>query len=98
MQALFLDPHPCNALLLVEIFFILEVKKLAVQGQGKEGNVSTSCECCGIDMYIHDMYLSSNMTQWNVANCMVFSIPQLPISSVKSSCIKGELKQTAPEV
>ena len=79
--------------------------KLAVQGQGKEGNVSTSCECCGIDMYIHDMYihdmyihyihdmyLSSNVTQWNVANCMVFSIPPSPICSVKSSCSKGELK------
>ena len=67
---------------------------LAVQEPGNEGNISTTC--CGID--IHDMYLSSNVTQWNVANCMVFSIPPSPVSSFKSSCIKGELKQTATEV
>ena len=70
-------------------------KELAVQGPWNEGNLSTFCD---IDMYIHDMYLSSNVTQWNVANCTIFSIPQLPISFVKSSCIKGELKQTAPKL
>ena len=44
------------------------------------------------------MYLSSNVTQWHVANCTIVSIPPLPISFVKSSGIKGELKQTATEV
>ena len=94
MQATFPGSHPCSVLLPIQKSFLFwKLHKASyAEEEGHQHTVSVVTMTCAY------MYLSSNVTQWDVANCMVFSIPPSPICSVKCSCSKCELKQTAPKV
>ena len=50
----------------------------------------TKPEHCEVDMYT---YLSSDVTQWKVANSTLFARVQAPIGLVKGFCTEGKLNK-----